>query len=238
MGLEVATFISQLVATNPVGGTDNYSTADDHLRLIKSVLQSQFPNFNAAAVNLTPAELNLLDGLTASAAEINTLDGFTGNTADLNILSGQDTGGLTNAELAFVKGVTSDIQAQFDALVIGSDVQAWDAQLDDIAALAITDGNFIVANGAAWVAESGATARASMGAIADGDSIGDLTFTNHIDIVSSAVRLARSVSNELTVAGKAVIRHEDGTFVDSGLTVSTSAPSGGGNGDLWFEYEL
>ncbi len=46
---------------------------------------------------------------------------------------------------------------------IGSSVQAWDAQLDDIAALAVTDGNFIVADGANWVAESDATARASLG---------------------------------------------------------------------------
>jgi len=46
---------------------------------------------------------------------------------------------------------------------IGSDVQAWDQQLDDISALAVTDGNIIVGNGTTWVAESGATARASLG---------------------------------------------------------------------------
>lgn len=46
---------------------------------------------------------------------------------------------------------------------IGVDVQAWDADLDAIAALAKTDGNFIVGNGTAWVAESGATARTSLG---------------------------------------------------------------------------
>lgn len=48
-------------------------------------------------------------------------------------------------------------------LAIGSDVQAWDADLDTLAGLAKTDGNFIVGNGSAWVAESGATARASLG---------------------------------------------------------------------------
>lgn len=35
-------------------------------------------------------------------------------------------------------------------VVIGTDVQAWDAQLDDIAALAVTDGNIIEANGSNW----------------------------------------------------------------------------------------
>lgn len=41
--------------------------------------------------------------------------------------------------------------------------QPLDAGLTDIAALAVTDGNFIVGNGTNWVAESGATARASLG---------------------------------------------------------------------------
>jgi microcystin-dependent protein len=48
-------------------------------------------------------------------------------------------------------------------VAIGTNVQAWDANLDQIAALAVTDGNIIVGNGSAWVAESGATARTSLG---------------------------------------------------------------------------
>jgi hypothetical protein len=41
MSLESATYIGQLVETNPTG-TDPKSQGDDHLRLIKSVLQNQF----------------------------------------------------------------------------------------------------------------------------------------------------------------------------------------------------
>ena len=44
-------------------------------------------------------------------------------------------------------------------LAIGTNVQAWDANLDQIAALTPTDSNVIVGNGSTWVAESGATAR-------------------------------------------------------------------------------
>ncbi|MGN6772616.1 MAG: hypothetical protein ACTHJQ_22620 [Rhizobiaceae bacterium] len=41
--------------------------------------------------------------------------------------------------------------------------QASSSKLTDIAALAVTDGNVIVGNGTTWVAESGATARTSLG---------------------------------------------------------------------------
>ena len=64
MGLETATYISQLVPTNPTS-SDPVSQGDDHLQLIKDVLQKQFTTLGAAAVTTTAAELNLLDGITA-----------------------------------------------------------------------------------------------------------------------------------------------------------------------------
>jgi len=48
-------------------------------------------------------------------------------------------------------------------VVIGTDVQAYDAQLADIAGLTPTDGNIIVGDGTNFVAESGGIARASLG---------------------------------------------------------------------------
>ena len=63
MGLETATFISQLSATNPLA-TDPISQGDDHIRLIKDVLQEQFTTLGAAAVTTTAGELNILDGVT------------------------------------------------------------------------------------------------------------------------------------------------------------------------------
>jgi hypothetical protein len=44
----------------------------------------------------------------------------------------------------------------------GTDVQAWDQGLQDIAALSPSDSVFIVGNGTNWTIESGATARASL----------------------------------------------------------------------------
>ena len=68
MGLETATYISQLVDTNPTS-SDPVSQGDDHLRLIKEVLQAQFTTLGTAAVTTTAAELNLLDGVTTLAPE-------------------------------------------------------------------------------------------------------------------------------------------------------------------------
>lgn len=48
-------------------------------------------------------------------------------------------------------------------LAIGTDVQAYDPQLSDVAGLTPSDGNFIVGDGTNFVAESGATARTSLG---------------------------------------------------------------------------
>ena len=59
-------------------------------------------------------------------------------------------------------------------VAIGSDVQAHDDGLDDISALSVADGNFIVGNGTAWTVESGATARASLGAQAADADLTDL----------------------------------------------------------------
>jgi len=66
------------------------------------------------------------------------------------------TSGGTGASTAL--GATQNLGVE-----VGVDVQAYDAGLDDISGLTVTDGNFIVGDGANWVAESGATARASLG---------------------------------------------------------------------------
>jgi len=56
MSFETASYISGLNASNPPAG-DPVANAADHLRLIKSVLQTTFPNLTAA-VTSTPVQLS------------------------------------------------------------------------------------------------------------------------------------------------------------------------------------
>ena len=56
MALESASFINDLVSANPPG-SDTLAQADDHIRLIKGVLKSTFPNINQA-ISSTPLQLN------------------------------------------------------------------------------------------------------------------------------------------------------------------------------------
>lgn len=63
MGLESASYISELTATNPIGASDPKSQGDDHIRLIKTAILNSFGGFVGTAgtpksITLTEDELN------------------------------------------------------------------------------------------------------------------------------------------------------------------------------------
>ena len=105
----------------------------------------------------------------------------------------------TGAELNYVDGVTSAIQTQIDGK------QDSDAQLTDIAGLTPTDGNFIVGDGANFVAESGATARTSLG-------LGSIATQD-----SSSISITGGTIDGVTIGGSSA---GAGTFTT--LTANTS----------------
>lgn len=96
MALESATYISELVAANPPG-TDPISQGDDHIRMIKDVLKTQFSGLvGTTAVTTSEAEMNLLDGVTATTAELNYLDITTlGTSANSKALTQSAAGVVT-----------------------------------------------------------------------------------------------------------------------------------------------
>lgn len=102
------------------------------------------------------------------------------NTSDQTVTMSQGSGSTVNVPAGEIAQVYCDGTGSGASVVtltaalkdvlynssIGSTVQAYDADLAAIAALAKTDGNFIVGNGSTWVAESGNTALTSLGVTA------------------------------------------------------------------------
>ena len=82
MALETGTFISDLVATNPVA-SDPLAAADDHLRLIKATVKNTFPNITGAVTKTHAAINNIPDNTTtaiaAVQAEVDALETLVGN---------------------------------------------------------------------------------------------------------------------------------------------------------------
>lgn len=98
--------------------------------------------------------------------ELAALAGLTSASNKLPYFTGSGTAAVTDLS-AFGRTLIDDADAATArttlGLVIGTNVQAYDADLAAIAALTPTDNNFIVGNGTAFVTESGSTARTSLG---------------------------------------------------------------------------
>ena len=104
-------------------------------------------------------------------------------------------------------------------LVIGTNVQAYDAQLADVAGLTPSDSGFIVGNGSNFIIESGATARASLGAQA---SATDLTNLSSCQSGGSAA-LAALTSTEIAILdGATVTTTELNTCCDGGTSATST----------------
>lgn len=124
MALESATYIDDLVTTNPVG-SDDKSQGDDHIRLLKSTIKATFPNVTGI-VSPTHSELNYVDVTNPGTSEASkALVTDSNGSIDINAHDaatyGLKLGGTlvtaTAAELNYSDGVTSNIQTQITANV-------------------------------------------------------------------------------------------------------------------------
>jgi hypothetical protein len=112
-----------------------------------------------ATIDMTlPASVVNTGYLYFTAGVMSVIDSVTPGTATVSVY------GATLIDTANATAARAILEA-----VIGTNVQAYDAGLDDLSGLAVTNGNFIVGDGTNWVAESGATALTSLGAAADAD---------------------------------------------------------------------
>lgn len=102
MTIESATYISQLAPANPAD-SDAIPEGDNHIRLLKSVLQAQFTNLGAAAVTVTAAQLNdVVNKAPLSGGTYTGTHNFTGATA---VTIPTPTTGTQAATKAYVDGV-------------------------------------------------------------------------------------------------------------------------------------
>ena len=118
MTVESATYLEDLDDSNPAA-TDLVSEGDDHVRLLKTVLQNQFSSLGAAAVTKTAAEINDL-AEQGTQNDFTSKQVFSGATAVEHRESGAATAlNLTNDAGSTVRGRVA-IPSGVDDLVMST----------------------------------------------------------------------------------------------------------------------
>lgn len=167
--------------------TDNGAGLAYDINTVQDIRTSASPTFTGLTLSGFGAGVVQSNGSgVLSSSSQPTISDFTNANHNHENAAGGGTLSIVNATTGTLTvarggtGATTAAGARTNlGLVIGTDVQAWDDDLDDIAALAHANGNFIVSDGTDWVVESGNTARTSLG-LGTGDSptFTDLTLSS------------------------------------------------------------
>lgn len=151
-----------LLAANNLSDVANATTSRSNLGLVIGTdVQAQAANLQAIA-NATPTDGVILvgNGTTFVTESGSTAVGSLGGLTAANNLSDVSNAASSRINLG---------------LAIGSDVQAYDAQLQAIANVTPVDGGFLVGNGTTFVTESGATALTSLGGLSAASNLSDVS---------------------------------------------------------------
>lgn len=176
--------------------------------------------------------VNIGSDVQAYDAGLTSIAGLTTAANKMIYTSASDTYAVTDltaaARTVLDDSTVSDMRTTL-GVAIGSNVQAYDANLSAIAALSSADGNFIVGSAGGWVVESGATARTSLGVDPAGtDNSTNVTLAGTLDYITisgqeitrNAIDLAADVTGTLPATNGGTGLTSISTLLNSNTTSS------------------
>ena len=189
-------------------GATNANSARSTLGL-GSIATQDSDDINITGGSITDiTDIAIADGgtgaSTASSARTNLGLGSIATQNSNNVsITGGSISGITDIAISDGgTGASTESGARTNlGLVIGTDIQAFGSNLDDISDLTVSDGNFIVGNGTKFITESGSTARNSLG-------LGSIATQN---------------SNNISVTGGSITNITDLAVGDGGTGSSTAS---------------
>jgi hypothetical protein len=162
MSLETASYVANLVSTNP-DGADARNTADDHIRLIKAALTRTFPKLDGA-VSLSSVQYAFLNDVSASVqSQLNSLrDGPATANYAVNARFANSASLALYANSASFASIAATANSASFAVLAATATLAITANSASFAVLAGTATLAITANSASYAALAGLAATATL----------------------------------------------------------------------------